>query len=238
MPKIKLLATQRLLIAAALLGLVSTAWAQLSPDEFTAEFIETLKKTNAEVGVENVESLKFVVTTEDGGEHTAFLDNAYNLYLQDESLLQDVMDQYVAALLEPATREESELLAENIVPVVKDSAWLAEVTRIAAEQGQESAPQLFSRPLVDGLTVIYAEDTPSNIRYIQKEDIEKTGVDLATVAELSIENFEHLGSIRLPVGREQQPRLARERPRQLRDELRSNQTPFVVSFLRPRIGEQ
>ena len=175
---------------AALLVLLSTnAAAQISPEEFTSRFIENLQQMNTAVGIEDIDALEFVVTTEEGGEHKAFLDNAYDLYLQDEAALQEIMDQYATALLESVTREHTELLPENIVPVVKDMAWLAEVKRVTAEQGQESEPNLFTRPFVEGLIVVYAEDTPSNIRYVGREDIEGTGVDLEEVAALSIDNL-------------------------------------------------
>ena len=144
---------------------------------------------NATVSIGEIDSLELVVTTEEGGEHKAFLDNAYDLYLQDEAALQEIMDQYAGALLESVMREETELLAENIVPVVKDTDWLTEVMRVTAEQGQESEPNLYTRPFVEGLIVIYAEDTPSNIRYIGREDIEETGVDLDQLAAFSIDNL-------------------------------------------------
>lgn len=179
----------RTIVAALLLLLFSSAAAQLSPEEFTSEFIDNLQQMNATIGIEEVEPLQFVVTTEGGGEHKAFLDNAYDLYLQDEAALQDIMNQYAAALLESVTREDSELLAENIVPVIKDAAWLAEITRVTAEQGQESGPNLFTRPVVEGLIVVYAEDTPSNIRYVGQTDIEGAGVDLDELAALAIDNL-------------------------------------------------
>ncbi|MDJ0710192.1 MAG: DUF1444 family protein [Woeseiaceae bacterium] len=182
MLKWKARAVVSLLVLAGLFGLVSPAAAELTPDEFTARFIDNLRKADAEIGIEDVKSLEFVVKTDDGTEYTAFLDNAYSLYLQDESMLQEVLDQYAAGLLESASRDESELVAENIVPVVKDAAWLEEVLRLAA-------PEYMTYPLVDDLIVIYAEDTPANIRYIQKEDIEETGIDMAEIANLSIENL-------------------------------------------------
>ena len=176
-------------IAAVLLAVAASATAQLAPEEFTSKFIENLRQINADVGIKDVEALQFVVTTQEGDEHKAFLDNAYDLYLQDEAALQEIMNQYADALLESVTRVEPELLAENIVPVIKATAWLEEVARVTREQGQDSEPNLCTQPLVEGLVVVYAEDTPSNIRYIGREDIEETGVGLEQVATLSIDNL-------------------------------------------------
>ncbi len=179
----------KLVISIVLLMVSASAAAQIAPEEFTQRFIEHLQQENGDIGIRDVESLKFIVTTEDGGEHTAFLDNAYDLYLQDEAAIEQIIDQYAAALIESATRGDQELLAENIVPVIKDTAWLAEVARVTSEHGQDSPPALYTRAFTEGLVVVYAEDTPTNIRYVGRADIEEIGVADDSIVELSIENL-------------------------------------------------
>ncbi len=183
------MSTPKFVVSIVLLIVSASAAAQVEPEEFTQRFIEHLQQQNGDVGIRDVEPLKFVVTTDEGGEHTAFLDNAYDLYLQDEAAMQQIIGQYAAALLESVTRVDEALSAENIVPVIKDTAWLAEVARVTSEQGQESAPELYTRAFAEGLIVVYAEDTPTNIRYVGRADIEEIGVADDSIAELSIENL-------------------------------------------------
>ncbi len=108
------------------------------------------------------------------------------MYVQDIESLQEILDRYAASLLESIESDRSTISKSNIVPIVKDSAWLSEVSQA---MGGSKLPDYIQRPLVDGLIVIYAEDTTSSIRYIERQSIKEAGIDTDSLEALSIENL-------------------------------------------------
>ncbi len=179
----------RLRVTLALLTLSTGVAAQISQDAFTSKFVDTLEQQNAELVVERTGPLELVVRAADGTEHSAFLDNAYELYTQDTDSLDDVLDLYTTSMLESIARHETTLETTDIVPVVKDAGWLDDVTKVALEQGAKSAPDYMVRRFAGDLMIIYAEDTPSNIRYIGKTEIEEADVPDGQLPELSVRNL-------------------------------------------------
>ncbi len=175
----------RLLIAVLLMLTTAIAAAQITAKEFTADFVASLRAANADIDIQEVEALQVKVTTSTGTEHKVYLDNAYSLYLQDNEALQETVDLYVTSLLETIAAEEAPVSASNIVPIIKDDGWLDELARATGGE----LPDYFRRPLVDGLFVIYAEDRPTNIRYVEKSALEDAGIDTDAIATLSVENL-------------------------------------------------
>lgn len=167
-----------------LLPLVASA--QLSREDFAARFMDVVRESSPQVSIEKSGPLHLKATGPQGAEHEVYLDNAYDLYLQDNEALEEVLDLYAAALLEGMARDDSGISMSDIVPVVKDVGWLEEVAEFA--DGRD-VPEYMQRPLADGLLVIYAEDTPSNIRYIGKRSIEEAGIDAASIDALSVRNL-------------------------------------------------
>lgn len=170
--------------------LVSTfAVAEYSPDEFTERFVAAIEESAQTGSVEIVDTLQLKVIDADDNETSFFLGNAYEIYLQDEESLDDVIAIYVASLEETITHESSTLLVENVVPIVKDDAWAAEVAASLRASGAESEIQYFVEPLAEGLDVFYAEDTPSNIRYLDKQLLLDAGVEIETIRQQAVDNL-------------------------------------------------
>ncbi|HET6628381.1 MAG TPA: DUF1444 family protein, partial [Woeseiaceae bacterium] len=80
----------------------------------------------------------------------------------------------------------------RIVPVVKERAWLDDIRSALAEQGLEEMPEYVQVPLNDHLIVLYAEDTPTNIRYLEKETLGELEVPLADLGPMALENLRAL----------------------------------------------
>jgi len=168
----------------------SHGFAQVTPDEFTDKFIQALKQSHPDVTTDVNEPLQLKAANADGREVVAYLNNAYELYLQDTDELDAVLERYVVALMATMTADEAPPLSlANIVPVVKDSAWLAEALAAIKPEIGTTSPEYYQTSFVEGLSIIYAEDTPSNIRYIEKASIEELGVDIATIPATAIVNL-------------------------------------------------
>src|SRR4051794_23120812 len=114
--------------ALALIGLCSgcSDSAVLTPAQFTHEFAAALVAASPGIKVDVVRDLQLKVTTSDGRESNAFLDNAYDTYKQDPTHRADTMQKFVAATLEASADVRGQVDRTRIVPVVKDRPWLEE----------------------------------------------------------------------------------------------------------------
>ena len=158
----------------------------MSEEEFAARFIDAVQEYGPEVSIEESGPLQLKAIDPQGGEHQIYLNNAYGLYLQDNESLEEVLDLYVTSLFEAIAPDDAGVAASDIVPVVKDTGWLEEV---AESTGGGERPEYMQRPLTDGLLVIYAEDSPTSIRYIDKQSIEEAGIDANAIAALAVRNL-------------------------------------------------
>jgi uncharacterized protein YtpQ (UPF0354 family) len=177
--------------AAMLLGAVlgsQPALAALSPEAFTQEYATRLRASLPGSRVEILEPLQLRVTNAQGTSSTSFLDNAYTEYQADPESRDAIIDRRVAAAVE-STMEPQPLVAANIVPIVKDRAWLAETAAAAMRSGAKLAPERVIDELNDTLVVVYAEDTPLNIRYFGPDDLAKAGVARDALRALAVDNL-------------------------------------------------
>lgn len=141
----------------------------LTPRAFTAAFAAaaTAAMPNAKVSIAGDLHLE---TRGAGGETaTTDLRNAYQVYLGDPARLDAVIKGYVAVLVEAVAAGEAKpaLDRSRIVPVFKTTAWVAAVQR---QRQAAPASQLLTEPYNSELTIVYAEDRPSSIRYLMKRD--------------------------------------------------------------------
>jgi uncharacterized protein YtpQ (UPF0354 family) len=167
------------------------ALAALSPEAFTQEYAAKLRAALPDRQVEILGPLELRVTGGKGSEYTSYLDNAYNEYLQDPDAREEILGRRVAAALEMSS-ELPPLARENIVPVVKDRDWLAETAAAVSKKGAERPPPHVVEDLNDVLVIVYAEDTPLNIRYFGPEDLKKAGIERARLRSLAVENLRRL----------------------------------------------
>lgn len=166
----------------------------LSPTQFTTEFAEALRKSSPGLKVEIVKDMELKVTTTDGRESTSFLDNAYDTYKQDPKSKNDVVRRFVAASLETIANMQTseELDRTRIVPVIKDRPWLEETRKVLMSRGAKEVPENVYEELNSDLIIVYAEDSPKNIRYFAPGDLEKAHIDRKELRGLAIENLKRL----------------------------------------------
>ncbi len=162
----------------------------LSPKEFSAEFASALKKADVSLQVEIVAELELKVTPKNGNPRTAFLNNAYDAYKQEPEAREDVIQRFVTASLE--IPDETAFDRTRVVPIVKDRPWIDEI-RQASRKADSSKPlSLVVEDLNEELVVIYALDSPKNIRYISPEDLKKDGLEVAQLRSLACDNLRRL----------------------------------------------
>jgi uncharacterized protein YtpQ (UPF0354 family) len=165
--------------------------AVLSPERFTSEFAVAVRKAlpDHEITIEEPLQLKFKAP--DGTVATAFLDNAYNQYIGDPASKAAIIDLYVAGLAETAS-ESTEIDRQRIVPVIKDRAWLQDMQRSSGAADLDQMPEQVFEDFNDDLIIVYAEDTPKNIRYVSQEGLEKAGINREALRSLAVANLRRI----------------------------------------------
>lgn len=166
----------------------------LSPSKFTGEFTDALRQASPGLKVEVIQDLELKVTTSDGNTTTSFLNNAYDLYKHDPKAKDEVIQKYVAATLETLTslNASADLDRTRIVPVIKDKAWLDDIRKSMKDRGAKEPLENVYEELNPDLIIVYAEDSPQNIRYFTPKDLEKAGIDQKNLRTLACENLKRL----------------------------------------------
>jgi uncharacterized protein YtpQ (UPF0354 family) len=180
------LARPAALACAALLPLLAFAAEPLGPAAFTRRFAAELRRAfpGAEVGI--AKDLEVRVVEKGGHEQTAFLANAYGEYRQAPEELDALLERFVGSMRSAAARPSKERVArDRIVPTIKHRAWLEEVRKVA---GPKAKP-LATEQLAPELFVVYAEDTPENVRYLPAEDLGKAGIRPPELRRLAVRNL-------------------------------------------------
>ena len=89
----------------------------------------------------------------------------------------------MVAALETAGVARKEIDPNQIVPVVKDRPWLSEVRKAMAGKG-DVKENVFD-DLNSDLVVVYAEDGPTNIRYLSPADLEHARIPHSELRRLA-----------------------------------------------------
>jgi len=159
-------------------------------EAFTRLFIEELQAQAPELTLRADGPLRVVITTPEGGEARSFLDNAYGAYLQDTDRLSETLRVYAAGLRETWQADDA-LDQSRIVPVVKDTAYLAEIgAQMTANFGKPWQPAW--ERYNDALVIVYAEDSELQTRYPSAEELDKSGFAQVTRLDRARENLKAL----------------------------------------------
>jgi len=181
----------RIIAAFVLLLCFAVAEAKpLSPGEFTARFATALRAELRGATVTVQTDLDLVIKDDQGWEAHAFLDNAYREYLAGSVDAPDtVIERYVASIAEQQRRMTAKVDRARIVPVVKDRQWLIEMQQ---QDPKQNGAARISEPYNDDLVVLYAEDTPHNIRYLVPNELAEAGVTRTELRALAVANLRKL----------------------------------------------
>lgn len=158
--------------------------------EFTEDVARRVRASIPDIDVQVAGELELAIGMTDEGGNRAFLHNAYQMY-QGESPKRrdDLIDRFVASFAEAAKGLERS--PEAIIPVVKDRAWLAEIEASMRQMGGEGQDKVYEH-LNDDLVVVYAIDTPSNIAYLNPEELVRLGVEREALRALAVRNLRGL----------------------------------------------
>lgn len=163
----------------------------MNPADFTEDVARRVRSAAPQLDVQVVGELELAINMTEEGGNRAFLNNAYQMY-QGESARNrsDLIDRYVRSFAEAAAGLEHS--RDAIIPIVKDRGWLEEIRQSMLQmQGTEGQDKVYE-DLNDDLVVVYAIDTPSNIAYLNPEELERLDVTREELRALAVRNLRGL----------------------------------------------
>ncbi len=158
---------------------------------FTDEFAKAAKASipDARMTVEGDLTVKILLA--DKTELDAFLDNAYQEYLQAPESRDEIIARRVASLSEQHAHD-GKIDRTRIVPVVKDHLWLHEIQQSLKQRGAKDPPEYIVEALNDDLDVVYAEDGEKGIHYFTQASFDKSNIERKQLRLLAIENLKKI----------------------------------------------
>lgn len=176
-----------LILALVLLTGVAAA-ESLSPRAFTDAFAAAATAAMPTAKVTVAGDLHLETRSAGGDTTTTDLHNAYQLYLHDPTHPDAVIKRFVAVLVEAVRVGDANAPPDRsrIVPVLKPTRWAE-----AVQQQRQAVPasQLLMERLNSELTIVYAEDLPTSVRYLMMRD--DVG-DRSKLLDLALANLHRL----------------------------------------------
>lgn len=169
--------------------------ARISSGAFTETFAAALRKQTPAMQVVVKGELELRITNQAGKESTAYLNNSYSEYRSAPENLDAIIAKYSTAFLEAVpTFDQDNIDRTLITPVIKDRAWLAEIREsMRARAAKETdIPENVFEPLNHELIIVYAEDSPKNLRYLSPKDLKTAGLKPEELRKLAVENLKRL----------------------------------------------
>jgi len=161
----------------------AAAFAQtMTPQAFTERLAEAMRAAVPSASVTVNGELRLFIKRADGSSADVNLSNVYGEYRGQPARYGDLVEIFVRALKEPVPPK---LERANIVPMIKDRAWLDEIAPIFRSRGTEPLVEPFNEELL----IAYVEDSQARARYLNsREDIG----DRKSLRTLAIDNLRRL----------------------------------------------
>lgn len=167
----------------------------MSKQGFTEDFAAHLRQAAPTLKVEIKTELELKVTNPAGGDSIAYLDNSYREYCANPKDKEAVFAQFVGGLVEAsnAVTKETPLDPAMITPVIKDLAWIAEITASTRVNQTKNKPiEFVSEPLNRELVIVYARDSEKNLSYLTPAEIQQAGLKTEDLRKLAVQNLQRM----------------------------------------------
>jgi len=166
-----------------------TPVSSLTPAQFTQLFAASLRQSAPDMNAQIVEDLeiRFESSKELTGE--IHLQSAYQKYMQDPGLRDDIISHWVAFSLEASNLSpDAPIDRSRILPVLKHKSWLGLKNENATSAGgdpEEDAHQRFTEDLI----VAYVVDAPETIRYLTNKNLADLKVSVEELHKQALKNL-------------------------------------------------
>jgi uncharacterized protein YtpQ (UPF0354 family) len=176
----------------AMMGLSrNSATSLATPVEFSQEYAAKLRLAFPKVTVQIQKDLELKLKNEKGGENFVYLYNAYDQYKLAPAHKSEIIDRFVSAVPEP-TKGTVVIDKNLIVPIIKDRPWAQEVAASLKARGATPVKEMITEDYNEDLIIVYAEDSPKNVKYFSSEELSETGLRPEELREIAVENLKRL----------------------------------------------
>lgn len=163
----------------------------MNPADFTEDVARRVRTVAPQLDVQVVGELELAIDMTENGGNRAFLNNAYQMYQAESPRNRsDLIDRYVRSFAEAAAGLERS--RDAIIPIVKDRDWLQEIRQSMLQMHGTEGQDKVHEDLNDDLIVVYAIDTPSNIAYLNPDELERLDVSREDLRALAVRNLRGL----------------------------------------------
>jgi len=163
----------------------------LPPDGFTSAFVSGLMRTAPGWTLQVRGPLQVTATDENGRKVQADLSKSYRQYCESPQHGAAILAAAARALLETTLIHTSRVDRARVVPVIKPRAWLEQVLRAQHNRGAEIPPLVYLAYNAE-LSVLYAEDNPSSMRFINHDDLHGLSLTQAELHALAVPNLRNV----------------------------------------------
>lgn len=164
----------------------------LTPAEFTETFVAAFRKYAPHLSIQIEQELELKVSSSQKKDSSVFLHNAYDLYQQSPKELDNIIQRYVASGADTLAMMDNPVDITRIVPIIKDREWLEETRQAVLDRGMDKAPEHVWQDFSPDLIILYAEDLPTNIRYLTPDNLTELQLDILDLRELACENLRRI----------------------------------------------
>lgn len=158
---------------------------------FQARYIRDLQARLPALEIRVIEALHLEISQPGGAPVQIFLTNAYDQFKTDPDALEALIQGHVSAALETLGSLTACLDVSRIVPVVKDRGWLEDMSRAAATVDVANHEYVY-HALNASLVVVYAEDSPNSIRYLNRTALAAAGLATDDYGPRALRNLQRL----------------------------------------------
>lgn len=150
---------------------------------FTKEYYKVLEKNLPNLELISLNELEIKTKFQDN-DHTHFLDNAYNEYVEDKTAKSEIITRYVKSSIE-TYKPKPTFSIDQVVPVIKSQLYVDEVLRITNQDEVNTLYEKYNSELF----IFYARDLDNSISYITKRDAKEFNLQIPSIRELSKDNL-------------------------------------------------
>jgi uncharacterized protein YtpQ (UPF0354 family) len=183
--------TSIIIVFFACLALIACKEKALSAAQFSEVYATAIRAHDKTIVVTQKADLELQLESPGRKEYRAYLDNAYNAYLQDPGDMAKIVDRYANATIE-LSKPKAIVIKTQIVPIVKDRKWVTDVAQSLKDRGATKPLETIVDSINESLVIAYAEDSPTSIRYLTNELLAETGVGRSELRGLAIANLKRL----------------------------------------------
>ena len=180
---------RKLITALLLLSLSLPLSGAMTEKEYTAKYAEKLKKLYPTLQISVAGDLE--LTINDGKAYDAkhWLNNSFAEYRAAPENFDEIVVRYGKAVPQ---RETKAINPNQIVPVVKDSAWIRETNAsIKASSGAEMTDYV-KEDICDGLMILYAQDRGDTITYLHEQETKSLKLSSSELRALALKNLQEM----------------------------------------------